>query len=80
MSFDRTSSWAGDIRVLAGTLELAGRLRLAPGRHVYVGEGDVPVEDGLYGAIGSGMQHEVSWIVGTGRLRIGEIGTAILVR
>ena len=78
--FNAGANWAGDIRVNGGALNLLGNVKLADGRNLYIGDLVEPAEEGTYGAIGSGAKHEVSWITGAGKLRIGNAGMLFIVK
>ena len=58
-----------------GTVQLMKRVSVSQAS--YNGE---KLADGVYGAEGSGAEHEVGWITGSGRLRVGTLGLVILVR
>ena len=70
--------WPGDIRVTGGRLAIVGAMKLAEDQALYA-PGLSPAPRGVYGAIGSGMQHEVPWIT-SGRLVIGTPGAMLIIR
>ena len=93
ISMDAASTWAGSVRVYTGaalqagllgagettggTLNLTGVKKVAA---VYVNDSTKSLSEGLYGAVGSGAPHEVAWITGTGKLRIGNAGMLFIVK
>ena len=77
ISMDAASTWAGAVRVCGGTLNLTGVKKVAA---IYVNNSTESLPEGLYGAVGSGAPHEVAWITGTGKLRIGNAGMLFIVK
>ena len=93
IKMDATSTWAGSVRVYTGnalqagllgagettggTLNLTGVKKVAA---IYVDDSTESLPEGLYGAVGSGAPHEVSWITGAGKLRVGNAGMLFIVK